>query len=62
MPLEAVIEFKREVYTQALNELSPILFRRGRDNRYLRQRPQPRHANRDVAVVQPPSKQELSSD
>ncbi|MGB3836946.1 RNA pyrophosphohydrolase [Castellaniella sp.] len=38
VPLEAVIEFKREVYTLALNELSSLLFRRGRENRYLRHR------------------------
>lgn len=38
VPLEAVIEFKREVYTLALNELSGLLFRRGRENRYLRHR------------------------
>lgn len=37
IPLEAVIEFKREVYTQALNELSGILFNRKRENRFLRQ-------------------------
>ncbi|HEX7386268.1 MAG TPA: RNA pyrophosphohydrolase [Castellaniella sp.] len=38
VPLEAVIEFKREVYTLALNELSALLFRRSRENRYLRHR------------------------
>lgn len=38
VPLDAVIEFKRDVYIQALNELSGILFNRGRENRYLRQR------------------------
>lgn len=38
VPLDAVIEFKREVYTLALNELSGLVFRRGRENRYLRQR------------------------
>ncbi|HLR78405.1 MAG TPA: RNA pyrophosphohydrolase [Burkholderiaceae bacterium] len=48
VPLDAVIEFKREVYTQALNELSTILFRRGRDNRYLRQRANPRPSHRDT--------------
>lgn len=40
VPLDAVIEFKREVYTQALNELATILFRRSQDNRYLRARGQ----------------------
>ncbi len=38
VPLDAVIEFKREVYTLALNELSGLLFRRNRDNRFLRHR------------------------
>lgn len=37
VPLDSVIEFKREVYTLALNELSGILFKRG-ENRYLRHR------------------------
>lgn len=41
--LDAVIEFKRDVYTQALNELSVILFRRQQETRYLRQRV---HGNR----------------
>jgi putative (di)nucleoside polyphosphate hydrolase len=40
VPLEAVIEFKREVYTRALNELAMILFKRGPETRYLRQRVQ----------------------
>ncbi|MBC2770872.1 RNA pyrophosphohydrolase [Pusillimonas minor] len=40
VPLDAVIEFKRDVYTQALNELAGILFRRVSERRYLRQRPQ----------------------
>jgi len=43
VPLEAVIEFKREVYSLALNELSGLLFRRGRENRYLRHRGGGRH-------------------
>ena len=38
IPLDAVIEFKRGVYSQALNELSRLLFVRKPDtNRYLRQ-------------------------
>lgn len=38
IPLEAVIEFKRDVYSQALNELSRLIFIRKLDtNRYLRQ-------------------------
>jgi hypothetical protein len=31
--LDAVIDFKREVYTQALNELSPLIFKRGQEAR-----------------------------
>lgn len=39
VPLEAVIEFKREVYTLALHELAGLLSaRRGNENRFLRQR------------------------
>ncbi|MHA3903866.1 RNA pyrophosphohydrolase [Castellaniella sp. WN] len=38
VPLDAVIEFKREVYSLALNELSGLLFRKSRENRYLRHR------------------------
>ncbi|MCK9510131.1 MAG: RNA pyrophosphohydrolase [Pigmentiphaga sp.] len=54
VPLDAVIEFKREVYTDALNELAAILFRRQSETRFLRQHlqastrgngmRQPRHA------------------
>src|SRR5690606_15449256 len=47
VPLEAVIEFKREVYTLALNELGAILFRRGQETRYLRQRA---HNHRSLAA------------
>jgi putative (di)nucleoside polyphosphate hydrolase len=43
VPLDAVIEFKRQVYTSALNELAVILFKRGQEARYLRQRGQGRH-------------------
>jgi putative (di)nucleoside polyphosphate hydrolase len=46
VPLEAVIEFKREVYSQALNELSRLLFARKVENRYLRQRV--RHEGEDA--------------
>src|SRR5690606_16429074 len=46
VPLDAVIEFKREDYTQALNELAGILFRRGHETRDLRQRG---HAQRNGA-------------
>src|SRR3546814_10677938 len=47
VPLDAVIEFKRDVYTLALNELATVLFRRGSETRYLRQRVQnPRSINR----------------
>src|SRR5699024_11139215 len=40
VPLDTVIEFKREVYTLALNELSGILYRIRREGLYLRQRSQ----------------------
>src|SRR3546814_3946786 len=45
VPLEAVIEFKRAVYTLALNELAAVLFKRGQETRYLRQRVQSQHAS-----------------
>lgn len=51
VPLEAVIEFKREVYTLALNELSSLLFRRERENRYLRHRGPRAGTRRDDALV-----------
>ena len=35
--LDAVIEFKRDVYTQALNELSPFIFRHTKETRFLHQ-------------------------
>ncbi|HLS17076.1 MAG TPA: RNA pyrophosphohydrolase [Paenalcaligenes sp.] len=38
VPLDAVIHFKREVYFQALNELSVHLFKHRSETRYLRQR------------------------
>lgn len=37
VPLDAVIEFKREVYSQALNELARLLFRHNEHTRFLRQ-------------------------
>jgi putative (di)nucleoside polyphosphate hydrolase len=37
VPLDAVIELKREVYSQALNELSRLLFRKPDQTRFLRQ-------------------------
>ena len=51
VPLEAVIEFKREVYTLALNELSALLFRRSRENRYLRHRSPRGNSHRDDAAA-----------
>lgn len=33
--LDAVIEFKRGVYTQALNELSPFIFRKNSDGQHI---------------------------
>ncbi|MFN0161045.1 MAG: RNA pyrophosphohydrolase [Burkholderiales bacterium] len=48
VPLDAVIEFKREVYSQALNELSRLVFTTGRDGaRFLRARPWTRRGGRD---------------
>jgi|GEM_PF-12317 len=38
VPLDVVIEFKRDVYHRALQELSDILFRRHGESRFLRQR------------------------
>lgn len=49
VPLDAVIEFKREVYAMALNELSEILFRPGRETRYLRHRT--RHGQRQPEAL-----------
>lgn len=46
VPLDTVIEFKRDVYAQALDELAHILFRRSREARYLRHR----HAGRAEAA------------
>lgn len=37
VPLDSVIDFKREVYTLALNELASVLFRRQNETRFLRQ-------------------------
>ncbi|MBL8377283.1 MAG: RNA pyrophosphohydrolase [Burkholderiales bacterium] len=52
IPLEAVIEFKREVYSQALNELSRLVFATSREgSRYLRARPWTRRAGRDGAAT-----------
>lgn len=51
VPLDAVIEFKRDVYTQALNELAGILFRRVNERRYLRQRPQAAKGDAAKSVV-----------
>jgi len=51
IPLDSVIEFKRDVYRQALTELSRYLFGRNEQTRYLRQhaRPRgPRDASRDA--------------
>src|SRR5690606_25232297 len=70
VPLDAVIEFKREVYSMALNELSGLLFRKGRENRYLRHRG-PRATGQhddsagrasDAPAVQIPRPQQVSSN
>jgi putative (di)nucleoside polyphosphate hydrolase len=37
VPLDSVIDFKREVYTLALNELASVLFRRQNETRLVRQ-------------------------
>ena len=42
IPLESVIEFKRDVYRQALDELARFLFEPQEPIRFLRQRPRPR--------------------
>jgi putative (di)nucleoside polyphosphate hydrolase len=42
IPLDSVIEFKREVYRMALEELSRHLFAQQEQGRYLRQRPRQR--------------------
>ncbi|HPU52566.1 MAG TPA: RNA pyrophosphohydrolase [Burkholderiaceae bacterium] len=42
IPLESVIEFKRDVYRQALDELARFLFEPQEPLRFLRQRPRPR--------------------
>jgi putative (di)nucleoside polyphosphate hydrolase len=52
VPLDAVIEFKRDVYTQALNELSAILFRRQHETRYLRQRVHGQRNSEETSDVQ----------
>ncbi|MFA7437314.1 RNA pyrophosphohydrolase [Castellaniella sp.] len=44
VPLDAVIEFKRDVYSRALHELSGLLFARGQENRYLRHHRRPEGA------------------
>ncbi len=54
IPLDSVIEFKRDVYRQALTELSRYLFGRNEQTRYLRQhtRPRgPREASRDARLA-----------
>ena len=57
VPLDAVIEFKREVYSQALNELARMLFHRGEQraglpdaSRYLRGRTRARHRHVEAPV------------
>jgi hypothetical protein len=51
IPLDVVIEFKREVYQMALTELARFLPRNNHHNRYLRSgmRPHPRDDARDDA-------------
>lgn len=53
VPLDAVIDFKREVYSMALNELAGILFRRVQQGkRYLRHRHGGRQDQEPMAGVQ----------
>ena len=43
MPLDVVIEFKRDVYQMALTELARFLPRNNHHNRYLRSGMRPHH-------------------
>jgi putative (di)nucleoside polyphosphate hydrolase len=47
IPLELVIEFKRDVYQMALTELARFLPRTGQHNRYLRSGMRPHHRDED---------------
>jgi putative (di)nucleoside polyphosphate hydrolase len=53
IPLDTVIEFKRGVYQQALNELSRHLFGRPDQSRFLRQHTRTPPANDDSPAVPP---------
>ncbi len=62
VPLDSVIEFKRDVYTQALNELARILFQRRKETRYLRHRGYGRRFERQKEVKFSPSRSQQFSD
>jgi putative (di)nucleoside polyphosphate hydrolase len=59
IPLETVIEFKRQVYQQALTELSRHLFARSDQSRYLRQHARHHYRSRQEPgadnAVEPPA-------
>jgi len=48
VPLEVVIEFKRDVYQMALTELARFLPRGSHHNRYLRSGMRPHHRDDEV--------------
>ncbi len=50
VPLEVVIEFKRDVYQMALTELARFLPRGSHHNRYLRSGMRPHHRDEDPPV------------
>ena len=49
VPLEVVIEFKRDVYQMALTELARFLPRTSHHNRYLRSGMRPHHRSEEPA-------------
>ena len=51
IPLESVIEFKRDVYRQALDELARFLFEPQEPIRFLRQRPRSRGRTGDSSTA-----------
>ena len=48
IPLEGVVDFKRDVYFQASHELAGLLFRQRQESRYLRQHLHPDSKQRSV--------------
>jgi putative (di)nucleoside polyphosphate hydrolase len=51
IPLDTVIEFKREVYNSALNELSRFLFHKPEQTRYLRQHMRSAPRSPDLGLI-----------